>query len=374
MQIRPIGSSTPKGSQLLPQFKPVQSTTPSDMLKISPKVNSVQSSPSKNQHLLHSDLISLSPQANQVQSNPSSSLLQNETAKYKPKPRQSQHFDLKTKSIVINREQDQSSSPQEEIVSHTPSQLFQTRTNSSPANQPSSSKYPSLTNKVTAKHLLSMETESESQITLKRSNHQIQTPETIDDYQPERINTFLGKEFYNSHPWISTKELQFHESELPKVISTSGQTAVKISHKFPPWYHFLFPAAESDRKNWSISVRGTTYVSTSKALRLERSFIIPDTILTICPICDNVMNNKYLVCMKYYPWKEDFSPSDLLNWQTDFTVACYIHWRETGSQHTPTRNPWKLSKVKQQNSNQSNYQKSSTQPAMGPSVLPSNIL
>ena len=146
-----------------------------------------------------------------------------------------------------------------------------------------------------------------------------------------------------------------------------------VSQLLPVLNYDSFP--ESDRKIWSIKYKNTTYVSASKALRLERAtFINLDTQLTICPICGCVMNNKYLVCMMYFIWKEDFTPSDLLNWQTEFLTACYIHWRVSRSKSTPARNPWTLSKIRPQASNQLIFRRSSSPPSLGPSVLPSNLL
>ena len=155
-----------------------------------------------------------------------------------------------------------------------------------------------------------------------------------------------------------------------------GFSAEQIADKCPPWWHFLFPADETDRKNWSVTIAGTTYVSSSKAMRPSNSiFINSSTMLEICPICKSVLNNRYLVTMRYYVYKEDYTSTDLLNWQTQFLKACYIHWRTPGSKLIENRNPWTCENYilkRTTSSSQASTQSSPSQ--LGEAVLPSYLL
>ena len=152
-----------------------------------------------------------------------------------------------------------------------------------------------------------------------------------------------------------------------------GFAARQIIDQFPPWWSFLFPTDETDRKNWSLVRNGVTYVSTSKAVRNNGiTFINNSTTLDICPICSKVMNHKALVYMRYIVWKEKYTGSDLLNWMTVNQKACYVHWRSSDSKLIKNRNPWVLDNLsrKRRNPPESRFSRSSSPPQLGPAVLP----
>ena len=204
----------------------------------------------------------------------------------------------------------------------------------------------------------------------------IKTPEIVGDFQ-DRINKNLGIEFYEKYPWVSRKISQFHESERQSVISVMSYQAAQIEHLFPPWWHFLFPADEIDRKNWSIEVDGQVFVSTSKAVRNGGiQFISKESVLDLCPICNAVMNNKFLVYMKFIKWKEDYTGTDIVKWMTSNQKACYIHWRGREATSTVHRNPWNLEKqlTRKPIFNQSRPSRSSSPTPLGPSVLPQDLI
>ena len=161
-----------------------------------------------------------------------------------------------------------------------------------------------------------------------RSNHSIKTPEFVNEDTEDRLNLKLGEEFYKTNPWVCRKSAQYHPDERKQLIDVMGYAAHQIIDQFPPWWSFLFPTDETDRKNWSLVRNGVTYVSTSKAVRNNGiTFINNSTTLDICPICSKVMNHKALVYMRYIVWKEKYTGSDLLNWMTVNQKACYVHWR-----------------------------------------------
>ena len=164
--------------------------------------------------------------------------------------------------------------------------------------------------------------------------------------EKDRINSLLGSDFYHKYSWISKKKPQWHPSEYSRLISIMGNAADDLAGKFPPWWNFLAPNSDVDRKNWSLTIDGFIYVSVTRALRGNGvNFLNRDSILDICPICSCVMNHKYLVFMKYIIWNEEYSPADIIDWQTSFQKACYIHWRAILSEETRDRNleTWKLS-------------------------------
>ena len=229
---------------------------------------------------------------------------------------------------------------------------------------------------LTNKKVCFKDLESSSLRPRSRSNHMIKTPEIVGDFQ-DRINKNLGIEFYEKYPWVSRKISQFHESERQSVISIMGYQAAQIEHLFPPWWHFLFPADEIDRKNWSIEVDGQVFVSTSKAVRNGRiQFISKESVLDLCPICNAVMNNKFLVYMKFIKWKEDYTGTDIVKWMTSNQKACYIHWRGREATSTVHRNPWNLEKqlTRRPIFNQSRPSRSSSPAPLGPSVLPQDLI
>lgn len=182
-----------------------------------------------------------------------------------------------------------------------------------------------------------------------RSNHKVVSREMIDDGDdsdpepPDRINSLLGAEFYKQYHWVSKKHSQFHSSEFKLMISSMGFQASLIEDKFPEWFHFLFPSDDIDRKNWTLNINGSELVSISRAVRNGNlSFLNQDTSLEICPICDRVMSHKYLVYMRFFVWKEDYTGSDIIKWTSGDLKACYIHWRQKQAFSTRNRNPWKL--------------------------------
>ena len=209
-----------------------------------------------------------------------------------------------------------------------------------------------------------------------RSNHEIKTPEFTDDLR-DRINTKLGSDFYDKYPWISRKKPQWHPSERLKLISIMGKSANQIEARFPPWWNFLTPANETDRKNFSITVNGVTLVSISKAVRNTGiNFINSESVLDICPVCNSVMNHKYLVFMKYIVWNEEYTGSDIIDWQTNDDKACYIHWRRNDAERTPNRNPWTIGNIPSKKfSFKPNFNSRARSPSpLGPAVLPTNFL
>ena len=209
-----------------------------------------------------------------------------------------------------------------------------------------------------------------------RSNHEIQTPEFTDNLR-DRINTKLGSDFYDKYPWISRKKPQWHPSERLKLISIMGKSASQIEARFPPWWNFLTPANETDRKNFSITVNGVTLVSISKAVRNTGiNFINSDSVLDICPVCNSVMNHKYLVFMKYIVWNEEYTGSDIIDWQTNDDKACFIHWRRNDAEKTPNRNPWTIGNIPSKKfSFKPNFNSRARSPSpLGPAVLPTNLL
>jgi hypothetical protein len=213
--------------------------------------------------------------------------------------------------------------------------------------------------------------------TRSRSNHEIKTPEFVEESGVDRLNLKLGGEFYDLYKWVSRKKAQFSPCERSKVISIMGPLANQIESKFPPWWNFLFPWIDTDRKNWTITIEGKDYVSTSKAFRMSRmNFINQDTLLDLCFICGCVLNHKYLVVMKCILWKDDYTPSDMIDWQTSSDRACYLHWRAKNAVHIKNRNPFTLDNQLSQRSSSgtSGYFGSSTPPPLGPAVLPQEYI
>ena len=170
---------------------------------------------------------------------------------------------------------------------------------------------------------------------------------------------------------------QYAPSERSRLISVMGYLASKLEHKFPPWFHFLFPSDEIDRKNWSITVNGEIFVSTSKAVRNGGiQFMNRDTILDFCEICKCIMNHRSLVYMKYIVWKKDWTGSDTVQWMTSNTKACYIHWRKSTATQTPMRNPWTIERQLNKRKVSKNFEEagSSSPPAFGNAVLPLDLI
>ena len=150
-----------------------------------------------------------------------------------------------------------------------------------------------------------------------------------------------------------------------------GNAADDLAGKFPPWWNFLAPHSDVDRKNWSLTVDGATYVSVTRALRGNGvNFLNRDTILDICPLCGCVLNHKYIVFMKYIIWNEDYTPADIIDWQTSFQKACYIHWRSKSAEETRNRNPWTLGNSQPKKTAFSSSSNSSSSAPLGDAVLP----
>ena len=98
------------------------------------------------------------------------------------------------------------------------------------------------------------------------------------------------------------------------VIATLGKLALEIIHRYPPWYSFLLPAIVDDRKGWSITKDGITYVSTSIAYRAGTYFLNNKTILELCLICEKVLTHKFAVVCSAIEWNENYTGRDLLEW------------------------------------------------------------
>ena len=127
------------------------------------------------------------------------------------------------------------------------------------------------------------------------------------------------------------------------MIGSMGHQATLIVDQYPEWFHFLFPADDVDRKNWTININGSELVSISRAVRNGNlGYLNQDTNLEICPICKCIMSHKYLVYMRFFIWKDDYTGSDIIKWQSGDLKACYIHWRQKSSFSSKHRNPWKL--------------------------------
>ena len=213
--------------------------------------------------------------------------------------------------------------------------------------------------------------------TRSRSNHEVKTPEYVEESGVDRLNLKLGGDFYDLYKWVSRKKAQFSPCERSKLISIMGPLANQIENKFPPWWNFLFPWVDTDRKNWTITIDEKDFVSTSKAFRMSRmNFINQDTLLDLCLICGCVLNHKYLVVMKCILWKNDYTPSDMIDWQTSSDRACYLHWRAKNAVHIKNRNPFTLDNQLSQRSSSgtSGYFGSSTPPPLGPAVLPQEYI
>ena len=209
-----------------------------------------------------------------------------------------------------------------------------------------------------------------------RSNNMIQTPEFVDSEAPDRLNNKLGSAFYEQYTWVSKKHSQFHPCERSTLIGSMGYQARLIEGKFPDWSSFIFPAVDVDRKNWTLKIGDVELVSTSRAVRNEScKFINRDTVIEICPICKSVLNHKYLVYMRFIIWKEDYTGSDLIGWQTSDLKACYIHWRNKDAFFTRNRNPWTVeSLTRKPKPRPFRFTRSSSPVPLGRAVLPDDLI
>ena len=206
-----------------------------------------------------------------------------------------------------------------------------------------------------------------------RSNRRTISSEYVDEEEPDRINELLTEDFYNRNPWTSRKALQFHPSEYNAMIATMGNAATEIIDNFPPWFHFIMPAIETDRKNYSIIVSGEEYVSISVAYRVPINFIHPNSTLDVCPICTKIITHKFAVINNCFKWKQAYTSSDIVKWQTEKVKACYIHWRSPSATYTTERNPWTLSRPRKRNYRPP-ASKNHVPAAMGPAVLPDDFI
>ena len=135
------------------------------------------------------------------------------------------------------------------------------------------------------------------------------------------------------------------------MISTMGPAALKIISNFPPFFAFYIPTAVDDRKHWSVTKDGVTYVSTSIAYRPNCYFINSETKLDLCLICSKILSHKFVVVCSAIIWKENYTAQDLINWTSRELQrrACYIHWRSPSAERTPQRNPYTIKNKKGRN-------------------------
>ena len=206
-----------------------------------------------------------------------------------------------------------------------------------------------------------------------RSNKRTLSAEYIDEDEPDRINELLTIDFYNKNPWVSKKELQFHPSQFQEMIATMGKAATEIIDLFPEWWHFVFPANISDRKNYSITVNGVEFISTSVAYRIPMHFINANSTLDLCLICEKVLTHKFAVVNNCIRWNPNYTGSDIVKWQTEKLKACYCHWRSPSAVHAPEKNPWTLSRPKRRISRHP-APRNFIPRALGPAVLPEDFI
>jgi len=62
------------------------------------------------------------------------------------------------------------------------------------------------------------------------------------------------------------------------MISSTVNIAAEIIDKYAEWFAFIMPKVNDDRKGWSVTKNGITYVSTSVAYRPGTYFINKDTV------------------------------------------------------------------------------------------------
>ena len=136
------------------------------------------------------------------------------------------------------------------------------------------------------------------------------------------------------------------------------------------------PSVTDDRKNWSVTKDGITYVSTSVAYRPGAYFINKNTVLDLCLICERVLTHKFAVICSAIIWKENFTSQDLVQWtsQKYKRRACYIHWRDPSAVLIGGRNPYKLRNRKRSHSMQSSAFSPNSPPQMGQAVLPIDFI
>ena len=209
-----------------------------------------------------------------------------------------------------------------------------------------------------------------------RSNHHVNTPALIDESISDCINPLLGQEFYDKHPWVDTKSIQFAKCEYAEMISSMGSIAAEIIDKYAEWFAFIMPKVNDDRKGWSVTKNGITYVSTSVAYRPGTYFINKDTVLELCLICEKIITHKFAVICAAIIWKENYTGKDLVQWthQKYKRRACYCHFRDPSASLIEGRNPYKIKNRKKFAQESSYSSNSNSEPQLGPSVLPINFI